>query len=172
MHSKEELEVKAEAANVVLTAVALAALETMESSIPAFQNLDKKLRDDIAFILCYVALFHAGVTYWNDIIQNEDVSKLFSDLLYKHFETRMKLDARPFIKDYIDYAKKIGDGGYIQYVGWKIAPKVAGQDVWLGLTVSTIYFDHLTSLLKKSLKKVWENSIEDNQDIVQSETAA
>jgi hypothetical protein len=121
-------------------------------------NLPKKKRIKIVFIIAYTLLFNAQRFFWENIIQNEKYGLKFESFLYKEFAEISGADPTPYINDYLKYIKNIGDSGEIQYVGSKICEEINIKDAFLIMDIVNIYSSFLINNFYQELKEIWDMS--------------
>lgn len=121
-------------------------------------KLPKEKRIKIVFIVAYTLLYNAQRFFGENIIRDEENSLKFEQYLYEEFAKTSQIDPIPYINDYLEYVKKIGDSGETQYIGSKICDEINIKDGFLMLDIINIYSSFLINSFYQQLKKLWNIS--------------
>lgn len=129
-------------------------LAAMSKASPALRAAPAETREKAEFMLTYVTLFHAGLLCFEKLIKNPTEAEVFDGALHDAFQEEHGEDPRPHIRRYLQYAEKVGDRGYVQFVGFSIAEALAQRDVLLAVEMCKLYADITDAKLEKGLRKI------------------
>ena len=146
--------VQAEKAFTFIEDLAAEMLRKMEKVSPDLADAPRPVREKTQFMLTYVTLFHAGLLAFESLIKDPTQAEVFDDALHAAFQRKLGEDPRPHIRRYLQYAEKVGDRGYVQFVGFSVAEALAKRDVLLAVEMCKAYADVIDAKLEKGLRNI------------------
>ncbi len=140
----------------LVLALADAALRRMSDVSSELKAAPPEIREKTRFMLAYVTLYHAGMLCFESLSAAKDLSsaEAFDDELHAAFEKRMGENPKPHIRRYLQYAEKVGDRGYVQFVGFSIAEALGKRDVLFAVEMCKVYTDVVSAKLEEEVKKI------------------
>jgi hypothetical protein len=125
----------------------------MTAASPDLRHAPQQIRKNTLFMLSYVTLYHAGLLCFEKLVPPA-TREVFDEELHTAFEKRMGEDPKPHIRRYLQYAEKVGDRGYIQFIGFSIAEALGQRDVLLAVEMCKMYADAIDEKLEAGLRKI------------------
>ncbi len=152
--SKTSPQAQAKAAAALVFSLAAEMFTKMSAGNPDLKVASKEIRENVEFMLGYVTLYHAGLLCFETLIGPGEKAEAFDEALHKAFEDEAGEDPKPHIRRYLQYAEKVGDRGYVQFVGFSIAEALQKRDVLLAVEMCKIYADVIEQKLEPGLRKI------------------
>jgi len=125
------------------------------------EELPQEKRIKIVFIVAYTLLYNSKRFFFESVLSKKEQRTQFEQSLYEEFSKMAQIDPLPFIKDYVDYVRKIGDSGEMQYVGSKICEVINIKDGFLLMDITTVFSSYLVNGFYQQIKELWYLSDEE-----------
>ena len=152
----DDLKLKATRVSFAIFTLSSHITESLQQQVEELKNLTKEEIDNIFFIVSYILLAETQKFFWENIIQDEKNGTVFENYLYQMYEKESGVNPRPFIKDMVDYIKKQGKGGEVQYIGSKICREIGKIDAFLNVKISGIFSSFMVYDFYEPMKRIWD----------------